>query len=253
MATRSVSEVGLTLAAELRGAELASPTRRLAAFLVDGAIVFIPSVIVAIAVSWAALALREPAALAALGSLITGRATTPEAQHRANRDLVPLLVKYDMPGTPAAATAAYEEGDLDRAAEVVANIDIGITISTEESPTVIGDTADMIHIELARLIPPGLRLISFYGVAALYFSWFTSRRRGATPGKRLLGLEVVRLDGTTPGLVVSFERFVGYAQILASFLTALLDLWRDPNRRLPHDRLAGTLVVRRQQAGRTVG
>jgi len=55
---------------------------------------------------------------------------------------------------------------------------------------------------------------------------------------------VVRLDAGRLGLLESFERFVGYAQVPASLFTALLDFWRDPNRRLPHDRLSGTLVVR---------
>ncbi|MEN8163277.1 MAG: RDD family protein [Acidobacteriota bacterium] len=98
---------------------------------------------------------------------------------------------------------------------------------------------------LGRLMPPLLRLITYYGFAALYFSWLTSRRSGATPGKRWLGIRVVRVDNRQLSLLESFEGFVGYFQIPASFGTAILDFWRDANRRLPYDRLSGTIVIRK--------
>jgi uncharacterized RDD family membrane protein YckC len=244
MATRHVTEVGLALAPELLGVELASPRRRLLAFVVDAGLVLIPSLAVALLVAWVAISLREPAASAALSDLIMGRVETSEQLDRATRDLVPLLVKYEMPGTPAAAVVAYEDGDLDGAAEALADRDLVIVLNSgSSSPLEAGQT----RVELDRLIPRGLRGLSFYGVAALYFSWLTSRRRGATLAKRWLGLRVTLLDGRPPGLVVSFERFFGYAQVPASLFTALLDFWRDPNRRLPHDRLAGTLVVRERR------
>lgn len=65
---------------------------------------------------------------------------------------------------------------------------------------------------------------------------------GQTPGKMLLGVRVVRLDGSTPTLVQSAVRYVGYfasAFLLLGFLWVLVD-----NRRQAwHDKLARTLVV----------
>ena len=52
-------------------------------------------------------------------------------------------------------------------------------------------------------------------------------------------LRVIRFGGGPFHWLDCFERFVGYAQIPATLFTALLDFWRDPNRRLPHDRLSG--------------
>ncbi|MCG6962329.1 MAG: RDD family protein [Acidobacteria bacterium] len=242
MTTRHVSDAGLRVSHELLGAELASPARRLAAVAIDGAILLIPSLLIAILVAWATLAVRQPAALHALTGLIGGRLTTPEQQRAAMRDLIPLMVDYHMPGTPAEVAVAYHQGDLDRAVEALRGRDIMVVLNVEGQP--VGGSDKRIRIELGRLMPPAVRLASLYGLAALYFSWFTSRRSGATLGKRWLGIRVERIDEGRLGFVMSFERFVGYAQVPASFFTALIDFWRDLNRRLPHDRLAGTLVVR---------
>jgi hypothetical protein len=180
--------------------------------------------------------------------MITGKVATEEALHAKMRDLVPLLVKYEMPGTPAATVAAYEAENLDLAAASLKDHHITITLNLDNSSPSV--ESGMLRVELERLIPPGLRLVSLYGLAGLYFSWFTSRRSGATPGKRWLGLRVVCLYGKDLGLLASFERFVGYFQIPVSLGTALLDFWRDTNRRLPHDRLSGTIVIRQQREKR---
>ncbi len=241
--TRNVTDSGLKVASDLLGAELASPLRRLAAFAIDASLLVIPSLVIAVLVAWATLAVRQPVALHALTGLISGRLSTPDEQRAAMRDLIPLMVEYDMPGTPPEVAVAWAEGDPDRAVEALGRRDIAVVLNVEKSRILTTDSPQ-IRIELGRLMPPLLRLASLYGLAALYFSWFTSRRGGATLGKRWLGIRVVRIDQGSLGLLMSFERFVGYAQVPASLFTAVLDLWRDPNRRLPHDRLAGTLVVR---------
>jgi hypothetical protein len=244
VARRLVSDLGLTLAPDIRGCVLATPRRRAAAFLVDASVVLLPSLIVALAISWAVMQIREPAALQALTDLITQRASTDAEIIRAYRELLPLVVKYDMPHTPASLVAAYEAGDLETAREILLERDLVIVLNTgPETSSTSGDHP--VRIEVQRLMPTGVRSVAFYGVAALYFTLWTRGRRGATLGKRLFGLRVVRVDGAPLGLVASFERFVGYAQVPASLFTAILDFWRDPNRRLPHDRLAGTVVVMR--------
>jgi uncharacterized RDD family membrane protein YckC len=82
-------------------------------------------------------------------------------------------------------------------------------------------------------------------LGALYFILFWGVR-GATPGKRLLGLDVEGSDGSFPiGLPRASARFLGYllsgALIGGGFLLILLD-----GNGL-HDRLAGTRVVRRRK------
>ncbi|MGI9183181.1 MAG: RDD family protein [Longimicrobiaceae bacterium] len=83
-----------------------------------------------------------------------------------------------------------------------------------------------------------------FGWIGLYFTAFTTLWRGQTPGKRLLGMRVLRLDGKPIGWWASFERFGGYA---ASVLTGLLGfaqmLW-DRNRQALHDKISETVVIR---------
>jgi uncharacterized RDD family membrane protein YckC len=83
-----------------------------------------------------------------------------------------------------------------------------------------------------------------FGWAAVYFTAFLAMMHGQTPGKRLLGLRVIRLDGKPLGWWISFERFGGYA---ASFSVGLLGffqiLW-DRNRQGLHDKACETVVVR---------
>jgi uncharacterized RDD family membrane protein YckC len=82
------------------------------------------------------------------------------------------------------------------------------------------------------------------GWMGLYFTAFVALWRGQTPGKRLLGLRVVRLDGKPMSWWAAFERFGGYS---ASVITGLLGfaqiLW-DRNRMALHDKITETVVVR---------
>ncbi|MFW6088838.1 MAG: RDD family protein [Gemmatimonadota bacterium] len=82
------------------------------------------------------------------------------------------------------------------------------------------------------------------GWAGLYFTFFLGFWKGRTPGKRLLGVRVVRLDGRPLGYWVSFERYGGYAASLFTGLEGFARIFWDPNRQALEDRLAGTVVVR---------
>ncbi len=83
-----------------------------------------------------------------------------------------------------------------------------------------------------------------FGWGTVYLSVFLVWWKGQTPGKRLLGIRVLRLDGGPVTGWVAFERAGGYA---AGFATGLLGfaqvLW-DPNRQAIHDKIVSTVVVR---------
>jgi len=84
--------------------------------------------------------------------------------------------------------------------------------------------------------------------AIAYFIWFLMLlKRGLTPGKMLLGLQVVdQRTGEAPGLPRMLLR-----EIVGKFLSGLLFglgyLWAlfDKNAQTWHDKLAGTVVVKR--------
>lgn len=86
----------------------------------------------------------------------------------------------------------------------------------------------------------GLRI----GWVGVYFTLFLTWWDGQTPGKRLLGMRVVRLDGSPLTLWLSFERFGGYAAGIATGLLGFAQVFWDPNRQAIQDRIAHTVVIR---------
>jgi uncharacterized RDD family membrane protein YckC len=75
-----------------------------------------------------------------------------------------------------------------------------------------------------------------------YFTWFHGTT-GQTPGKRLMGLRVVRDTGEAISFGTAFLRWVGY---LISFLPLCMGfLWAGADRRKQawHDKIAGTVVI----------
>ncbi|HEX7050626.1 MAG TPA: RDD family protein [Longimicrobiales bacterium] len=83
-----------------------------------------------------------------------------------------------------------------------------------------------------------------FGWLALYFTAFLTRWQGLTPGKRLLGIRVIRLDGKPIGWWFAFERFGGYGAAVSTGLLGFLQILWDRNRQGIHDKIAGTVVVR---------
>lgn len=82
-----------------------------------------------------------------------------------------------------------------------------------------------------------------FGFGTIYLTVFTAWWKGRTPGKRLLGLRVLQLDGRPLGWWASFERAGGYAAGLATGLLGFAQILWDPNRQAIHDRISATVVV----------
>ncbi len=81
------------------------------------------------------------------------------------------------------------------------------------------------------------------GWAALYFSAFTARWQGQTPGKRLLRIRVQLLGGGRIGWWDAFSRYGGYGAGFATGLLGFLQVYWDPNRQAIQDKIAGTVVI----------
>ncbi len=77
----------------------------------------------------------------------------------------------------------------------------------------------------------------------MYFAILMPWMKGSTPGKKLLGIRVVRLDGQPVSWWHAFERAGGYAAGLATGLLGFAQVYWDPNRQAIHDKVAGTVVV----------
>jgi len=90
-------------------------------------------------------------------------------------------------------------------------------------------------------------IIPYYGMALLinaaYFTYFHGTT-GQTPGKRMLGLKVVQIDGQPMATGIAFLRWVGY--IISKIPLFLGFLWAafDDRKQGWHDKIAGTCVIR---------
>ena len=74
----------------------------------------------------------------------------------------------------------------------------------------------------------------------LLFFWILA---GQTPGKRLLGLRIVRLNGRRMTLLVGIRRLLGYLACFLSLGIGFLWVLIDDRRQGWHDKIAGTCVV----------
>ena len=101
-------------------------------------------------------------------------------------------------------------------------------------PPVLFDPTELLQIAIAGVV--------VIVTSALYYLFFWTLT-GQTPGKMLLGLRVVSLDGSSLTFWQALRRFAGY------FLSALVlyaGYWWvlfDNRRQGWHDKLAGTIVV----------
>jgi hypothetical protein len=83
-----------------------------------------------------------------------------------------------------------------------------------------------------------------FGWMAVYFTGFLALMRGQTPGKRLMGIRVVRVNDKPMTWWIAFERFGGYAASATLGLLGFLQILWDRNRQGLHDKAAETLVIR---------
>jgi len=247
---RRLTNEPMHVAPELLGLPLAGPLRRATALAVDYMVLLLP--VLAVAIGSAALALRlaDPEAFGGLRTLVLGKPAPAEAK-LAWEAAGPLLVRLEAPGLPSEAYEAGERGDKEKLADALEGYDIMVTLAIGEREE-IHLSRKMILLELDKAIPRPFRALALFGVAALYFTLSHASRRGQTLGKRLLGIRVVQLAGERLSLFESFERAAAYLEIPATLGLSLVSLWRDPNRRLPHDRVVHTAVLRVERPPKAV-
>ncbi|HUF11849.1 MAG TPA: GAF domain-containing protein [Longimicrobiales bacterium] len=88
------------------------------------------------------------------------------------------------------------------------------------------------------------------GWLGLYFTAFTVLGNGQTPGKRLLRLRVIRLDGRAIGWWTSLQRFGGYAASVLTGLLGFAEMFWDDNRQALQDKLVHTVVIQEPKQAR---
>lgn len=82
-----------------------------------------------------------------------------------------------------------------------------------------------------------------FGWAAFYFTMFTALWKGQTPGKKVMKIRVLQLDGTALSVWDSFGRYGGYGAGFATGLLGFAQVFWDPNRQAIHDKISATIVI----------
>lgn len=83
-------------------------------------------------------------------------------------------------------------------------------------------------------------------ISAVYYVTFWTTADGQTPGKMLMDIKVIGTDGSPVGLTRAMLRFFGYILSSAVLSLGFALIAFDRRRRGWHDRIADTIVVRRQ-------
>ncbi len=83
-----------------------------------------------------------------------------------------------------------------------------------------------------------------FGWAGVYFTLSLAWLGGRTPGKWIVGIRVVRLDGRPLTTLDAFVRYGGYSAGLATGLIGFARVLWEPNRQAIEDKIAWTVVVR---------
>ena len=78
----------------------------------------------------------------------------------------------------------------------------------------------------------------------LYFSLFTWKWKGQTPGKRMLRVRVVKLNGRKISFYNSIERFSGYTASTSLLLWGFFQFFWDKNHQTTHDKISETVVIK---------
>jgi uncharacterized RDD family membrane protein YckC len=82
-------------------------------------------------------------------------------------------------------------------------------------------------------------------VAGVIYQWyFLTRREGQTPGKNVMGIRVVKADGSPLSDTDAILRYIGYYINTAVFGLGWIWALFDSNQQGLHDKIVGTYVVK---------
>lgn len=90
---------------------------------------------------------------------------------------------------------------------------------------------------------PEVQLLTGTVVWFIYCWYFWTRKNGQTPGKRTMGIRVVKTDGSPITTGSALARFIGYYLNSIVLLFGWVQLIFDSQRQGWHDKLADTIVV----------
>jgi len=118
----------------------------------------------------------------------------------------------------------------------------------------ISSNSDAWIVDLTDPTSSFMSCLLYFVIMFVYFTYFHGAT-GHTPGKMLLGLQVVSADGAPISFGTAFLRTVGYfiSSLLFTFPFGFIWAAFDKRKQGWHDKIAGTVVIIREQQNNTVG
>jgi uncharacterized RDD family membrane protein YckC len=240
---RVVTDEPYALGEHIRGRALASIRRRALAIVLDGVLFVLVATPLLLAATLGALWMQAPTLASDVMAFLGGR--PGDASRRGEAEGLALVARRRPGAVPERFVAPLAAGDLEAAEALLAeeSVDLMVDFSTSE-PTYYDPTTNTLNLNRDVIFGPAASWISYAAMALAYFTLMAWIGNGKTPGKWLLGIRAVRLDGAPLRLWDAFSRAGGYAASLSMLGLGFLEARWDPNRQTVHDRVAGTVVIR---------
>lgn len=144
------------------------------------------------------------------------------------------------PASPAARLLAPKAGFRPRAAAYLGDL---LILSVVGAAILAASGAAGRAIGSEQLEPFATLTVDLGGLAYFLFFW-SGHGHGQTPGMRLVGLRVIRTDGSDLSVPRAFLRDIGLALSLLPLGLGILAIAWHPRKQGWHDRIAGTYVIR---------
>lgn len=238
----TITDEPMFIAPELMGHPLASPPRRGAAMIVDLVIVLLFIVVQTLIVNH----IQNPGLAASILESYREEDTIKRKQLRdeVQCEVARIIRKRNQDLFPCEIKLAIDESDNARLVTLLREMEFDIVISLDTRVSTYNEETGMLII--GSDVFGGMGNIAVG--APLFIAYFTLMIwlwRGRTPGKALFGIRVIRLDGNKLNFWNSFGRAGGYAASAATVFIGFLEAIWHPNRQTVHDRIAGTVVIRK--------
>ncbi len=244
---RVVTDEPMFIDPGLLGTPLASPARRAAAYVAD----LVSIVLLVILFIAAVNAVRYPALLKACGEYVGAKpgAAKEAAGRKLGARFYGILHERNPKLVPADMKAAIESGNDSALAASVSARDFNVVLELDAKESTFDEESGLLRLG-SDVVVGFKRFAVGVPVFIAYFTILTWAGRGRTPGKALMRIRVVRLDGRTLNPWDAFGRAGGYAASAATGGVGFLEALWHPNRQTIHDRIVGTVVARERRGRR---
>ena len=245
---RHITQEPQIISSGLLGRDLAGFRRRLVAFAVDaGLFGLVVGALFAGLTVWS-FHREDPTLFSRTRAAFAADSTTTMTER--DRDAL-LLEYYRMiqrrcpDAFPRDMGEFVRRGDLEGLHREFSGVSTTVSLGSGKTRTIEnGDGTNQVIIGLDLVMGRFSGVLGWGGLFVAWFTFWTFVTRGRSPGKALVRVRVVRLDGGRLRLWDCFGRAGGYSASAATLFLGFLEAIWHPNRQAIHDKIAGTVVVR---------